>query len=124
MSRTDGKFPTYTKLDVSPDEWPLSYWDKSRQCSSCGFQWPHPHIFEPSPCCSEPTNLIDSPPELRWPEAVSKLLNARFEKFYFEYNAGVDDEQLPWDDVKTNGHYDEKKAKAEVEQLLKEAQNH
>lgn len=118
MSRYDGSFPKYVKLDLHSDEWPLGYWDQARECSSCGFHWPHPHLFEPSPCCNEPTNLIDGSPEIRWPEAISRLLLARFNRWYEEYNEGVSDEQLPWEDVKTGGHYDEEKAKAEVEQLL------
>lgn len=122
MSRRDGLFPTYKKLEVFPDEWPLGYWDKSRECSACAFMWPHPHVFEPSPCCDEPTNLVDGPPEIRWPEALIKLQQARFEKFYHEYNEGITDEQLPWEDLKSDGHYDEDKAKAEVEELLNETQ--
>jgi hypothetical protein len=123
MSRHDGSFPEYTKIDVSPDEWPLGYWEKARECTGCGFNWPHPHLFEPSPCCNEPTNLIDGTPGLRWPEAVAKLLSVRFERWYDEYNEGVSDEQLPWEDLKTNGDFDEDKAKAEVEQLINQVRH-
>lgn len=114
MSRTDGVFPKYTKLDISLDDWPKGYWDKSRECSLCGTKWPHPHIFEPSVCCEEPTNLVEAPPDSRWPEAVAQLLTARFDKLYDEYNEGLEDDQLTFAD----------EAKIEVEELVKEVQHH
>jgi len=123
MSRTDGKFPGYTKLDISAEDWPDKYWEKSRACAECGYRWPYPHLFQPSPCCGAFTTLIDEAPSLRWPEAVSRLFHERFEKFYDEYNEGLTDDKLDWEDLKTDGHYDEQKGAAAVDALLKDTQN-
>ena len=35
---------------------------------------------------------------MRWPEAVTQLLSARFDRFYEEWNEGYTDEQLLMED--------------------------
>lgn len=122
MSRTDGKFPEYAKLTIDPKNWPNKYWETSRACKVCEYRWPYVPLFYRSPCCGADTEVIEEPPNLRWPEAISQLIYSRFERYYEEYNEGVPDDQLDWEDVKTDGEFDEEKAAVEVDALLKDAQ--
>lgn len=97
--RSDGTFPSFNKIDVDPHIWPEKYWDSSRVCPNCGTNWPAIGYFAISPCCDQTTALtFNQSPDMRWPEAVFELLSWRFEKFYSEYNEGVTDEALRWDD--------------------------
>lgn len=120
MSRSDGTFPPYAKLDVDPTEWPDDYWDSSRTCP-CGKQWPAIGLFGISPCCGKSTTLTESSvPDMRWPDAITALLRARFDSWYTDYNENVEDETLAWTDVTTNGEFDDTKASAEVEALIQD----
>lgn len=94
MSRSDGKIPSYTKLKLDPDTWPENYWEKSCRCAKCGTAWPYSLYFNPTPCCGQTSVMQMEPPDMRWPEAVRALLDARFERFYEEWNEGVSDDLL------------------------------
>lgn len=97
MSRMDGKYPTYNKLEIDKDNWPVDYWEGSRLCEVCATQWPRYDIFDTSPCCGSNTVLDrEIGPEMRWPTAVERLLQFRFDEWYEEWNAGLTDEQLAW----------------------------
>lgn len=100
MSRRTGSFPTYTKLDLSPEKWPKQYWDSCLQCQRCGFRWPNEEHFNVSPCCIANVNLINESPEIRWPNALTELLRANFEMFYNQWNDGLEDEELCHETVK------------------------
>lgn len=99
MPRSDGTFPRYTKLEIDPELWPANYWESSRRCQGCEISWPNTHLFNTCPDCGGPT-AVDSTtaPDIRWPDAVSRLLASRFERFYETYNEGINDEQLTWDE--------------------------
>lgn len=99
MSRSTGTFPRYTKLEISPNDWPKNYYNSCRYCEVCEFNWPASHLFIDCPFCGERTDIDDAnPPDIRWPDAINHLLNARFEKFYEKYNEDLTDEQLIWED--------------------------
>jgi len=117
MSRSDGKFPVYTRLDIDVEEWPQGYYEKARQCEGCGLKWPHPHVFDVSPCCDAKTMLIEDAPDMRWPDAVKALHEARFTRLYEEYNDGVQDDQLDWDGVLSHGELDEKKVEEAINKI-------
>jgi hypothetical protein len=117
MSRSDGKFPSYVKLEIDPDQWPENYHDKARQCVGCAKLWPHPHLFDPSPCCDCETEVVEATPDMRWPDAVHHLLEARFNRWYEEYNDGLADEQLAWEEVITHGEIDAEKTKKAIESI-------
>lgn len=117
MSRSDGEFPTYTKLEIDPDTWPADYFDKARMCVGCGLHWPHPHLFDPSPCCNCETEVIESAPDMRWPDAVKRLHEARFDRWYEDYNDGLEDEQLAWEGIISHGEFDEQKAQAAIDAI-------
>lgn len=117
MSRSDGKFPAYTKLEIDSEKWPPNYFDKARQCIGCGLLWPHPHLFDPSPCCDCETTVVENMPDMRWPEAVKRLHQVRFDRWYDEYNDGLEDEQLAWEEVISHGELDEEKAKEAIEAI-------
>jgi len=123
MSRSDGRMPAYIPLDIDKDLWPANYWDNSRRCTgeNCGLKWPDTHLFTTSPCCKSNTIREEGPPDIRWPEAVSRLLHLRFERFYEEWNEGRSDEELAWEDVKTGGEYDHNKASKEVDRFIEDA---
>lgn len=117
MSRSNGEFPTYKKLNIDPDEWPADYFDTARQCVGCAFLWPHPHIFDPSPCCNVETELVEGSPDIRWPDAVKRLHQARFSRWYDEYNEGLEDEQLAWEEVLSHGELDQLKIEQAIEKI-------
>lgn len=105
MSRTDGKFPRYIKLDIDQDNWPDNYWSSSRFCRECGTHWPNTHLFETCLNCDISTSVDTySPPEMRWPDAITSLLTYRFEKLYEIYNEGIDDKQLVEAETKKEVH--------------------
>lgn len=101
MSRSSGKFPRYTKLKIDPDEWPANYFGSCRYCDVCEMCWPTSHLFTACPKCGEET-VIDEQrsPDIRWPDAVKELLTSRFEALYDQYNEGLTDEQLAWNQTK------------------------
>jgi hypothetical protein len=121
MGRSNGEFPTYFKLEIDANIWPAKYWDRSRQCNHCKKKWPQSSYFGKSPCCGQDTQVVNSPPDLRWPEAVQQLLESRFEKLYSEWNEGIPDEELEWEDIKTNGKPDNSKISIEVDKLIDES---
>lgn len=97
MSRMNGQYPTYNKLDIDKEEWPQDYWEGARICEVCAMQWPRFDIFSTSPCCGSNTAPDrEIGPEMRWPTAVERLLHFRFTEWYEEWNAGLTDEQLAW----------------------------
>lgn len=118
MARSDGKFPSYTKLRIDPKKWPEHYWDSSLSCTSCDKRWPNTHLFKTCVDCGGKTTQVEDAPNVRWPEAVSAILHARFESLYEIWNEDVPDEKLEWEDVKTNGELDKAKVTSAVEELI------
>ena len=99
MNRTDGKFPAYEKIEIDPEVWPTNYWDSSLKCPSCATLWPNQVLFIMTPCCKVKAKInTGEAPDMRWPEAVKRLLTARFERIYDEWNEGYTDEQLLMED--------------------------
>lgn len=94
MSRTNGEFPKYQKLDISSLDWPANYWDKSLECKTCEKKWPHHTLFSITPCCRASTKLADEAPDMRWPEAVLELQTSRFDALYDQWNEDTTDQQL------------------------------
>lgn len=122
MSRSDGTFPHYLKLEVDSEQWPSNYFDSSRYCDVCEMRWPSSHLFVSCPRCGEATEIDQSnAPDLRWPEAVKELLIARFNYYYDEYNEGLSDEQLAWEEIKQNDDFDFESLDSEVEKLHSKA---
>lgn len=121
MSRSDGRFPKYNKLEVDAAQWPEAYYDKSQKCAECGTAWPHPHIFKPSPCCDAPTKLQHGPPDMRWPDALKLLHEARFERVYEQWNEGKSDEDLEREELQHIAEtLTDEDAAEEVERLMDE----
>lgn len=118
MSRSDGTFPPYYRVDLDPNVWPQKYWDSARRCLGCELRWPNTLSFELCPHCGAGTEVSQSPPDMRWPEAIRELLKFRFETWYEAYNDGLTDEQIVWEDVKTNGEIDDQKIKRAVEEFI------
>lgn len=118
MPRSDGNFPSYVRLKIDPDLWPDNYWDESRRCIGCERHWPNTHLFEICPGCGRKTGKVASAPDMRWPEAISALVTSRFEALYEIWNEGVEDEQLEWEDVKTDGKLDNNKLQEVVDNFL------
>ena len=98
MARSDGNFPVVSRLDIDPKIWPQKYYAASQVCRECETAWPISHLFAPSVCCDAPTRTSNNAPDMRWPEAVSSLLTARFDRYYDEYNEGVSDAELVLDE--------------------------
>jgi len=94
MSRSTGTFPAYSKLKLNPDEFPKGYWDSSVECKECGTLWPNTHLFTPTICCGKGSRIVETAPDMRWPEAVSALHEKRFNDLYERWNEGLTDEQL------------------------------
>lgn len=122
MSRSTGTFPRYTKLDIDSEKWPNDYFNSSRFCESCETHWPASHLFSTCPIDGEETKIDEhNKPDLRWPDALKTLLNARFDILYEEYNEGLTDEQLAWEAVKKTDQYDFEKLDSEVTEELDDA---
>ena len=105
MSRRDGVFPPYVKLDLDKEVWQPKlpdYYDQSRCCNNCGTGWPNLDYFRMSPCCNDITTIVPGGPDMRWPDAVDALQKFRFEKYYDKYNDGLSDEELAFEEVKKN----------------------
>jgi hypothetical protein len=113
MTRSDGKFPVYKKLKVDPKRPPEGWRDNgARRCLACGKGWPNMPIFAPSPCCGQQAGIVvDANPDVTWPEAVHALLQARFERFYQQWNEDATDEDLLY-------------SEEEIEKSLDEIQEH
>ncbi len=95
MGRSTGVFPRNIRLDIDPAKWPDNYYDRSYQCTECGENWPHTHLFSAkSMCCDANTQSKKESPSMRWPDAVFSLLSKRFDRFYDEYNEGITDDEL------------------------------
>lgn len=98
MSRTNNTFPKYVKLKVDAANPPHDLWERGgRKCVKCGINWPNYSIFNPSPCCDATTGVVQNSAEMPWSEAVKRLLNARFERYYEKWNEDVTDEALLFD---------------------------
>lgn len=97
MSRSDGSFPVYNKLDLDKDH-PRKDWDEGcRRCIQCGKSWPNISSFSPSPCCSVAAGTVGNmSPDMSWKEAVIALHTSRFERIYSVWNEDMSDEQLSW----------------------------
>jgi len=100
MPRSNGKFPKYEKVDIDPEVWPSKYWDSSRVCPSCNIHWPNLDLFEMSPCCDVQTEVDDTAPDVRWPDAVKAFLAGQFNNLYERYNEGRTDQELVFEEVK------------------------
>lgn len=122
MTRSDGRFPLFSKYKLDKDTWPQNYWDINRTCSKCGKSWPHIIHFSPSPCCRANASTMEGPPDMRWPEALAALYEAKFDELYDIWNEGRSDEELAWEEVKTQGQLDDKKVGEEVDKLIDDAQ--
>lgn len=99
MSRSDGKFPSYHKYKLDPEIWPHEYWDHSYRCSNCATHWPANAFFAKTPCCEASVEKTTEPPDMRWPDAIMRLNEARFERLYDEWNENKSDEDLSVDSV-------------------------
>jgi len=94
MTRADGKFPEYEKIDIDPDFWPSDYWTESMVCEVCDINWPCTLHFSVCPMCHTETKEADFRPTYRYPEAVKRLLTARFDDLYQEWDEGTTDEDI------------------------------
>ena len=97
MTRSDGKYPEYLKLDIDPENSPGNYWRVGAlECKACQKLWPNNKVFHGlSLCCNaEMTKRKDEVPDVTWREATKDLLYRNFEVFYAEWNEGVEDQQL------------------------------
>lgn len=97
MSRTDGNFPPYSKLEYSkqnpPDGWNVG----SRRCIGCKKDWPNVADFSPSPCCNYQAGVVaDGFPDMDWETAYIELMRFRFERYYEKWNDGATDIELCW----------------------------
>jgi hypothetical protein len=119
MSRKNNTFPKYLKLTIDPDNPPEDLWERgSRKCAKCGVQWPNYSIFHPSPCCNQSTYVQPGDPEMTWPTAVKRLLAARFERYYEQWNEDVTDEEIMWDDsIEDNFPIDEQALRQGMEEI-------
>ena len=112
MTRLDGIYPEYTKIETTAEDWPVNYWDSSLTCGKCETHWPDNKLFQLSPCCGAPSKRTDNVPDMRWPEALFRLQEMRFNTFYEIWNAGYTDDQLTMEAE----HIDD----AEIKTLLEE----
>lgn len=97
MSRSDGEFPLYTKLDYNVDDPPEGWNQGCRRCATCKKNWPNIPGFSPSPCCNYQTGIVaDGTPDMSWQDAYRELMNFRFDRFYEKYNEGASDVELCW----------------------------
>ena len=122
MARSDGRFPLFSKFKLDKNVWPQGYWDTARACVKCGVRWPNHSAFAPTPCCRSSTSTQDGSPDMRWPEAVFSLYDAKFEELYNIWNEGRSDEELAWEEVKTQGQIDTNKVNEQVDKLIDNAQ--
>lgn len=86
MSRRDGTFPAYEKIEIDPNVWPANYWTACLSCEQCDTNWPETSHFELCPECHVETEAHDFRPTYRWPDAVKRLHTARFEHLYDEWD--------------------------------------
>jgi hypothetical protein len=78
----------YQKLQIDLDQWPPNYYKSSRNCPLCQIRWPDMEWFDHCPKCDAPTESRSTKaPSLRWPDAAKRLLHARFDNFYEEWNS-------------------------------------
>ena len=93
MGRSDGNFPPYDRLDIDPLRPPEGYWEGARKCQECERLWPNYMIFDPSPCCDSDTLVVtdENVGDLSWREACKALLDARFRRWYNEWNEDKED---------------------------------
>jgi hypothetical protein len=97
MSRTDGTYPSYVRLDIDANNPPKDWNDGARRCEYCTKDWPNVSTFSPSPCCGANANIVSTAtPDMTWPLAVKMLLTHRFDKWYERWNDGASDEDLTW----------------------------
>lgn len=95
MSRSDGKYPKRKMLAIDANKWPNNYWDSVLYCQPCDIRWPSSSYFKHCLDCGEKTTKSPGmAPEMRWPEAVKRVLGKEFEEFYEEWNEGSTDDQL------------------------------
>lgn len=100
MSRLDGTYPSYVKLDIDASHPPKGWNDGARRCEHCNKDWPNLSLFSPSPCCGANAGIVSTAiPDMTWPLAVKMLLTHRFEKWYERWNDGASDEDLVWMDI-------------------------
>lgn len=125
MSRSDGEYPGYIKLQIDPKR-PVEGWnDGARRCIACKKAWPNLALFSPSPCCNANAGVVSSAePDMSWESAVKSLLHARFERYYEKWNEGASDEQLMWlvDDDMSFSEHEYKEGLKEIENLISQEQ--
>lgn len=126
MSRSDGVYPSYAKLELDPNKPPAGWDYGARRCIKCKKSWPNMGIFSPSPCCNENAGVVNTAePDMSWAEALSEVLRVRFERYYEKWNEGASDEQLMWmvdDDMPFSEHEYEEGLK-EIERLISQEQH-
>ena len=97
MSRRDGNYPPYAKLEYSKNDPPEGWNDGARRCIGCKKDWPNVPEFSPSPCCNYQAGIVaDALPEMTWDTALTELKRFRFERFYEKWNDGASDIELCW----------------------------
>ena len=100
MSRSDGTFPQYVKLDYSKSEAPENWNDGVRRCKECKKNWPNLPEFSPSPCCNcQAGTVSDALPDMDWETAYIELVRFRFDRVYEKWNDGATDIELAWSSI-------------------------
>lgn len=125
MSRSDGQYPSYVKLNVDPHKPPTGWDHGARRCIRCKKAWPNLAIFSPSPCCNENAGQSNTAePDMSWADAVQHLLRAKFDRYYEKWNEGATDEQLMWmvDDDMPFSEHEYKEGLKEIERLISQEQ--
>lgn len=97
MTRSDGKFPQYARLDLNRKDPPNGWNEGSRRCIKCKKDWPNLPEFSPSPCCDERAGIVsDGEVDISWPDAYAELMRFRFNRIYEKWNEGTTDIELAW----------------------------
>jgi hypothetical protein len=119
MSRTDGTYPSYVKVNLDAAH-PKDGWnDGCRRCSNCGKSWPNVAVFSPSPCHNVVAGIVKSgTPDMPWAKAVSELRHAKFERYYEKWNDGASDEELYWTKENDPSDYEMSEGMREIEKII------
>lgn len=104
MTRSNGKFPVYRKLDIDTVHSPEDFLTTgARRCLKCDVNWPNYKIWERCPRDGSVTRAyfyemeddeglrVMAHPDMEWREAVHELLELQFEKLYENWNEGQGD---------------------------------
>lgn len=97
LTRYDGTFPHYTKLEYNKSSPPQGWNEGARRCMECKRDWPNLPEFSPSPCCNMQAGVVsDASTEMTWADAYGALMLFRFERIYEKWNDGMTDVELIW----------------------------